>query len=436
MMERATGEWRKPHYAWTIAGVTFLTLLVAAGIRSTPGVLLVPVEQEFHWSRSVTSLAVGVNLFLYGLIGPFAAAMMDKFGIRRVMLAAIILAGGGAAATLLMQRSWEFVAFWGILVGAGTGVTANVLAAMIVSRWFTARRGLVMGLLTAAAAGGQLLFLPLLANFATQYGWRSVSLTIAGVTVALLPVVGFFMRNRPEDVGLAPYGELPSASAARPPAAAPLAAAFEALGTGLRSRDFLLLATTFFICGGSTNGLIGTHLIPACIDNGLPEVTGAGLLAFMAIFNFIGTTGSGWLSDRMDSRILLSVYYGLRGLSLLYLPYSFDSLYGMSIFAVFYGLDWIATVPPTVRLTANAFGKEKTAVMYGWINVCHSLGGASAAFLAGVLRMDFGSYVMPFMSAGALCLIAAGMVLLIGGPELRGKRSRLATEQVARVRSA
>jgi len=428
------GNWRRPHYAWTVAAVTFLTLMVAAGFRSTPGVLLVPVEQEFGWSRGTTSLAVGVNLILYGLIGPFSAAMMDKFGIRRVMLAAIAMAGSGAAATLLMQSSWQFVAAWGILVGAGTGVTANVLAAMIVSRWFTARRGLVMGLLTAAAAGGQLLFLPLLANFATQYGWRSVAITIAGATVALLPVVALLMRDRPEDVGLAPYGELPSANAARPPAAPaapPLAAAFNALGAGLRSRDFLLLAATFFICGGSTNGLIATHLIPACIDNGLAEVTGASLLAFMAVFNFIGTTGSGWLTDRIDSRILLSAYYGLRGLSLLYLPYSFDSVYGLSVFAVFYGLDWIATVPPTVRLTTNIFGKEKTAIMYGWIYVIHSVGGAAAAFLAGVLRADLGSYITPFMSAGALCLIASGMVLLIGSRETRGRTSGLPAGHIA-----
>lgn len=433
MTDQTMGSWRKPHYAWVVAGVTFLTLMVAAGFRSSPGVLLVPVEQEFGWSRGTTSFAVGVNLIFYGFIGPFAAALMDRFGIRRVMLAAIALAGSGAVATLFMRQSWQFVAAWGIFVGAGTGVTANVLSAMIVSRWFSARRGLVMGLLTAAAAGGQLLFLPLLANFATNFGWRSVALTIGGVTVILLPIVALLMRDRPEDVGLAPYGELPSAkpAAPRPPAASPLTAAFEALGMGLRSRDFILLTTAFFICGGTTNGLMATHLIPACIDNGLAEVTGASLLAFMAIFNFIGTTGSGWLSDRMDNRILLSAYYGLRGLSLLYLPYAFDSVYGLSVFAVFYGLDWIATVPPTVRLTTDMFGKEKTAIMYGWVYVIHSVGGAAAAFLAGVVRAEMGSYVTPFMAAGALCLIASGMVMLIGSRETRGTPSGLPTGQIA-----
>ena len=406
--------WNKLHYAWVVAGVTFLTLLVGAGIRASPGVLVVPLENEFHWSRATISFAVGVNICLYGLIGPFAAALMDRFGVRRTVLAALTLIAFGVAATPLMQQSWQFVVLWGLLVGSGTGFAANVLAATVASRWFTARRGLVIGLLTSAAATGQVIFLPALASIATTYGWRPMALAVACVALALLPLVAIFMRDRPEDMGLSPYGEPPGAKAPIPPAGNPVFVTFRALGLGLRSRDFWLLAGSYFICGASTNGLIGTHLIPACVDNGITEVAGASLLATMAIFNFIGVAGSGWLSDRVDSRVLLSVYYGLRGLSLLYLPYSFVSFYGLSLFVVFYGLDWLATVPPTVRLASNAFGKEKTGIMYGWIFAFHQIGGAAAAYLGGVLRMDLGTYLQAFVIAGLLCFIAAIMVLFIG----------------------
>jgi sugar phosphate permease len=407
-------RWHMPHYAWIVAAVTFLTLLVGAGVRASPGVLVVPLENEFHWSRATISFAVGVNIFLYGLVGPFAAAMMNSIGIRRIMLAALAAIGIGVAATPLMQQSWQLIVLWGVVVGCGTGVTANVLAATIASRWFVARRGMVVGLLISAAAAGQLLFLPVLASIASNYGWRPMALAVAGVALALIPLVALLMRDRPEDVGLAPYGERAGAKVAVLTAGNPVGAAFKALGVGLRSRDFWLIAGSYFICGASTSGLIGTHLIPACIDNGIAEVTAASLLASMAIFNFIGTTGSGWLSDRMDNRVLLAIYYGLRGLSLLYLPFSFVSFYGLSLFAVFYGLDWIATVPPTIRLTANAFGKEKTGIMFGWMAVFHQLGGALAAFLAGVLRVDLGSYLQAFMLAGVLCFIAGAMVLFIG----------------------
>jgi sugar phosphate permease len=408
-------KWHKPHYAWTVAAVTFLTLLAAAGIRASPGVLVVPLENEFHWSRATISFAVGVNIFLYGLIGPFAAAVMDSFGVRRTMIAALALIALGITATPFMQQSWQLIVLWGVVVGCGTGVTANVLAATIATRWFTARRGLVVGLLTSAAAAGQLVFLPPLASIASAYGWRLMSLAVAGVALALLPLVALLVRDRPQDVGLAPYGEQSSARNASSTAANPVSAAFRALGIGLRSRDFWLIAGSYFICGASTSGLIGTHLIPACIDNGIEDVTAASLLAAMAIFNFIGTTGSGWLSDRMDNRVLLALYYGLRGLALLYLPFSFVSFYGLSLFVAFYGLNWIATVPPTIRLTADAFGKESTGIMFGWLAVFHQLGGALAAFLAGALRTDLGTYLQAFMLAGLMCFVAAVMVLFIGG---------------------
>ncbi len=403
------------HYAWVVAGVTFVTLLAAGGIRSSPGILVVPLETEFGWSRATISLAIGINIFLYGLSGPFAAALMERFGLRRTMLAGLGAIGVGVLATPTMQQPWQLVLLWGVIVGAGTGMIANVLAATVAVRWFAARRGLVVGVLTAAAAGGQLVFLPVLAAIAVSYGWRWMALTLAVVALGLVPLVALLMRNRPQDVGLARYGEVPESAKreSMPVALNPVTAAFRALGMGLRSRNFWLIGGAFYICGASTNGLIGTHLIPACIDHGIPEVTGASLLAGMALFNFLGGVGSGWLSDRVDARILLLVYYGLRGLSLIYLPFAFVSFYGLSLFAVFYGLDWIATVPPTIRLTANTFGAEKTGMMYGWITAIHQLGGASAALVGGILRVDLGTYLEAFMLSGLLCLIAAVMVMFI-----------------------
>jgi sugar phosphate permease len=407
---------RKLHYAWIVAAVTFLTLLVTAGLRATPGVLIVPLETEFGWSRTTISFAVGVNIFLYGLIGPFAAAVMDRFGLRRTMLGALACIAAGIVLTPLMTRPWQLILLWGVIVGSGSGATALVLGATVVARWFAAHRGLVLGVLTASTATGQLIFLPALASLAQNYGWRIVSLTVAAVALALIPVVALLMRDRPQDVGLRPYG---AAAGDRPVAQMlgnPAATALRALRDGIRSRDFWLLAGSFFICGASTNGLIGTHLIAACLDHGVPQVAGAGLLAAMGVFDLAGTTLSGWLSDRWSNRGLLAWYYGLRGLSLIYLPFAFDiSFYGLSLFAVFYGLDWIATVPPTVRLAAKCFGTGRGPIMFGWIAAAHQLGAALVAFIAGALRVTFGTYLEAFILSGLLCLIAALMVLFIGG---------------------
>src|SRR5579862_981314 len=313
------------HYAWIVAAVAFAVMIVAAGVRAAPSVLMVPLEQEFHWSRATISGAVSVNIVLYGLIGPFAAAAMERFGLRRTILAALATVALGVGLTPWMQTSWQLVLLWGVVVGSGSGVTATVLGAVVVARWFSARRGLVMGVLTASTATGQLLFLPILATLAVDLGWRAVSVACASATLVLLPLVAILVRDRPEQLGLGRYGESPDGTAPRTAARNPVGEAFAALGEGLGHRDFWLLAGSFFVCGASTNGLIGTHLIPACVDHGIPEVTAASLLAAMGIFDFFGTTGSGWLSDRFDNRMLLFTYYGLRGLSLLYLPYGFVS---------------------------------------------------------------------------------------------------------------
>jgi MFS family permease len=419
------------HYAWIVAAVTFAALLVAAAVRATPGVLIVPLEREFGWTPAAISLAVTVNLILYGLSAPLAASLMDRLGVRRTMIVSAALTAAGVAGTTVMRTTWQLVLLWGIVVGIGVGMTALVLGATVVNRWFDTRRGTVMGVLTASSATGQLVFLPFLAALVTAHGWRSATLAVVAVTALVVPLVALLMRDAPADVGLLPYGAtgaVGSATALASRAGAPgPSAAFAALRDGLASRDFRILAATFFICGASTNGLIGTHLIPACVDHGIPEVAAASLLAAMGLFDLVGTTASGWLSDRMDSRRLLAWYYGLRGLSLLVLPSALAAGGGARWgFAVFYGLDWIATVPPTVRLTADVFGRERVGVMFGWIFAAHQLGAAAAAFAAGAIRTTLGRYDDAFLAAGALCLLAAGLALGIG----RGRRRAAARGEV------
>jgi len=401
------------HYAWVVALVTFGVLLVTAGIRATPGILIIPLESEFGWSRTVISAAIAINIALFGLIGPFAASVMDRWGLRRIVLAALALLAASVALTTQMRSQWHLMLLWGVLVGTGTGVTSLVLAAVVATRWFEERRGLVVGALSAANATGQLVFLPLLASLVQQRGWRAACFVVAGAAVAVFAMVALFMRDRPQDLGLEAYGHRPAAPGAPRPAQA--LAPLVALRLATRSRAFWILAGTFFVCGASTNGLIGTHLIAACHDYGIPEIRSAQLLAMMGIFDILGTTASGWLTDRYSSRHLLFAYYTLRGVSLLFLPLTLDGgAHGLGWFAVFYGLDWVATVPPTVQLAGEPLGRENTGVVYGWIAASHQLGASMAAFGAGAIRSGFGDYRVAFWIAGVLCVCAGLSFITIG----------------------
>jgi sugar phosphate permease len=401
------------HYAWVIFGVTFFALLTAAGVRSTPGVLLVPLEREFGWTAALVSVAVSINLVLYGLCGPFAAAFMARYGIRRVMVVALLLIATGVGLTTVMRAPWQLYLLWGVVVGLGTGSMASVLAAVVANRWFVARRGLVTGMLTASLSTGQLVFLPVLASLTVLHGWRWATVTVALSALVAVPVVGLLMRDSPRDVGLRPYGAI-EADAAPAPQGNPFRAALGGLKAGSRSSTFWLLAASFFICGATTNGLIGTHLIPASMDHGIPEVQAASMLALIGIFDIVGTTVSGILTDRLDSRWLLFWYYGLRGLALLLLPFALSSTaLALLVFIVFYGLDWVATVPPTIALATQNFGRQQGSIVFGWIFASHQLGAAFAAFAAGALRTWLGDYQLAFISAGLLCLIASGLVIRI-----------------------
>ena len=403
------------HPAWLALAVTFFVLLSAAAVRATPGVLFLPLEREFHWSRSTVSLAVSVNILLYGLVGPFAGALMQRLGVRRTTMFALTLLAAGVSLATLVRQPWQLVLLWGVVVGLGSGMVALVLGATIVNRWFVARRGLAMGILTASTATGQLIFLPLLASVIERQGWRFAILIVASPVALMIPIVFALLREQPADLGIPAYGGTAGAAPTLAPAN-PARIAIEALADGLRSRDFWLLTLTFVICGASTNGLVGTHLIPAAHDHGIPEVRAAGLLAIMGIFDLAGTTASGWLSDRWDSRRLLAWYYGLRGLSLLFLPFALGAPgTALWVFAVFYGLDWIATVPPTVKLATDAFGSARAPVMFGWIAAGHQVGAALTALTAGWVRTTLGDYQVAFWTSGGLCLVAALLALQVRG---------------------
>jgi sugar phosphate permease len=401
------------HYAWVIAAVTFLVLLMTAGIRATPGILIVPLEKEFGWNRAIISLAVAINIALFGLIGPFAASVMDRYGLRRIVLMAIALLVFAVALSTRMHTQWQLILLWGLLVGAGTGVTSMVLAAVVATRWFDERRGLVLGALSAANATGQLVFLPALAKITESSGWRSATLVVAAAGAAIFVLVLLLMRDSPEAIGLLPYGRHAGGVPTAPQR--PLAP-IQALRHAMESRAFWILAGTFFVCGASTNGLIGTHLIAACHDAGIPEMRAAQLLAVMGIFDILGTTASGWLTDRFSSRYLLFGYYTVRGISLLFLPFTLSAggTDNLGLFAVFYGLDWVATVPPTVKLTGESFGRENTGVIYGWIGASHQLGASMAAFGAGAIRTFSGDYATAFYISGVLCVLAGTSFLTIG----------------------
>jgi MFS family permease len=417
---------KKIHPGWIAATVTFFTLMATAGFRSAPSVLIVPLEEAFGWSRSQVSLAVSINVLLFGLVAPFAAALMERFTVRKVVMSALLVVAISSISTIFMTQPWHLWLLWGIGVGTGAGSMALVFAATIANRWFVARKGIVVGALTAATATGQLIFLPLLSHFAVSYGWKSVSLTVGGASAAVVPFIYFFLKEKPESLGITPYG---APADWQPKAPSQMSAGKLAIDTAVqssKSRDFWILFGTFFVCGLSTNGLIGTHFIPAAHDHGMPTTVAASLLALIGVFDVIGTIFSGYLTDRIDPRKLLFFYYGLRGLSLFLLPsILFSSVHPSTlVFVIFYGLDWVATVPPTIVLCRHVLGQERATVVYGWVFVGHQVGASVAAIGAALLRVNLGDYAVSFYISAAMCLVAALAVLQIAktktAAELRG----------------
>lgn len=383
-----------------------------------------PLHQEFGWPHGTISLAVSINLLLFGLTAPFAAALMARFGIRRVTVIALALVAAGSGATVFMEYSWQLVACWGVLVGLGTGSMALAFVSTVVDRWFVAKRGLVSGVLTAASATGQLVFLPVLAHVTGQHGWRWASLVVSVAALSIVPLVWFLLRDRPSDLGTTAYGATGDEPVATVDAGNVAATALRALRQAARVPAFWLLAGGFAICGASTNGLVNTHFVPAAHDHGMPTTTAAGLLAVIGIFDVAGTVLSGWLTDRINPRILLAVYYTLRGVSLFVLPQLLGPTAGgdIVVFVVFYGLDWVATVPPTMALCREHFG-PRASVVFGWVFASHQIGAAAIASIAGIIRDQFGDYAAAWYGAGLLCLLATVFSLSVRRGVPRGDRA-------------
>ncbi|MSZ48705.1 MAG: MFS transporter [Actinobacteria bacterium] len=406
---------KRLHPAWTALVVTFLTLMATAGFRSAPSVLIVPLEDAFGWSRSQVSLAIAINVLLYGLIAPFAAALMERFTVRKVVMTSLTFVALSALSTVFITQPWHLWLLWGVCVGIGTGSMALVFAATVANRWFVKQKGLVVGALTAASATGQLIFLPLLSHFAVTYGWESVSITIAIASIAVVPLIFLFLKESPESIGNSPYGAPDDWQPIPKSELSAFRLAIDTINKAKSNRDFQILFFTFFVCGLSTNGLIGTHFIPAAHDHGMAQPVAASLLALVGVFDVVGTLCSGYLTDRFDPRKLLFFYYGLRGLSLFLLPsILFSSVHPSTlVFVIFYGLDWVATVPPTLVLSRIVLGPGRGTIVYGWIFVAHQIGASVAALGAAVLRVQLGNYAVSFYIAAAMCLFAAYLVLQI-----------------------
>jgi MFS family permease len=400
------------HYAWVALIVAFTITLGAVGVRAAPGVIIVPLQQAFGWSVGTISAAISLNILLLGMTGPFITGLMETLGLRRTVLLCLSLLLLGTGLSTFITAPWQLFATWGLMVGVGASAGAVGMAAAIANRWFVSHRGLAMGLLSSANAAGQLIFLPILGRLSQTYGWQSVSITVAATIAVLIPLAALLLPESPAAIGLTPLGTT-SAPPLAPRAANPFTVAIDGLIRGVRSLDFWLLALSFGVCGFSTNGLIGTHLIAFCVDHGYSQFAGAGILASVGVFSLVGSTISGWLTDRYNPRILLFWIFSLRGLSLMVLPYTnFDSV-SLSVFAVFYGLDWIAVMPPIFALVNEVFGRKSAPVLMSWIFATHQIGGATAAVGAGIVRTWTGSYLLAFMASGLACLLASMLVLRI-----------------------
>ena len=413
-MRRPFGQ----NYALVVLAVTFLALLISAALRSAPSVLILPLEAHFGWDRTLVSSTAALGIFLYGLAGPFAAALMQSFGLKRTLLCGLALMAAATLASLWMSQPWQYVLSWGVLSGFGTGAVAPVLGATVVNRWFARRQGLMMGILTASTATGALIFLPLMAWLARNGAWQPVALLVGTGAMIAIPLVMLLMPERPQDIGLTRYGESSATAPRAHNQAASIWVAISSLRRASASPMFWLLFGTFLICGLTTNGLVGTHLIAYCGDRGIAPVQAAGLLSLMGLFDLFGTSASGWLSDRYDPRKLLIVYYGLRGLSLIALPFIDLNTTNLTLFALVYGLDWVATVPPTLKLANRAFAEAEAPILFGWIMVGHQIGAAIAAFGAGLIRSETGSYTGAFLAAGLFGMLAAAALAMAARPRI------------------
>lgn len=395
-------------YGWIVVAVTIPVLMVTAGIRSAPGAWLETMQNDLGWSTAALSFAAALGLLIYGFSGPISGNLMKRIGVRGVTVLAMVLCSASMLLSSVVQTQWQLNFFFGFFSGLATGLVASVLGATVANRWFVKNRGLVIGMMGAAVSAGQLVFYPLLTMWAVNMGWRPAALILAGIAAVMIIPVLIFMRDDPSDMDLEPLGYV------KPHEDAKVVDEVDdnVMRRALRSPDFWILCITFYICGATSNGLIGVHFIPHAVEHGFTEQYAAWALAFMGLFNFIGTIASGWLTDRFDPRKLLLIYYGFRGVSLFFLPFVHDTL-GIIAFSVLFGLDYIATVPPTIALAADAFGRKNVGIVYGWIFAAHQVGAAVAAWAAGLARDSFGDYNLAFYVAGMMAVLGGVMALII-----------------------
>ena len=423
---------KRLHYSWFILAITFFSIIVAGIVISSSGIFIDPFEKEFGWDRSVIALAFAISMFLYGISGPFMAALLNVMGLKKMMIASMATLLTGVILTFIMNQTWQMIIIWGLIIGLGSSLFLTVLSPYVANHWFEKRRGLAVGILTASTATGQLILLPVLAAIIDHYSWRIAIGLIMILSFIMLTIIFLFMKNTPKDIGILPYGleeEIQESNEGQKEN--PIVIAFNGLFEAVKAKEFWLLSGSFFICGLSTNGLIGTHFVSYCISFGVPLVTAASFLSLMGVFNLVGTTLSGWLSDRFDNRWLLFWYYGLRGASLVFLPFALTkgSLTMLVIFTVFYGLDWIATVPPTINISRQIFGINKSGIVYGWIFASHQVGSAVAAYGGGLIYKFFNTYTWAFFLAGVFCLLASLFVIIIK----KQQASQLSNEEIITI---
>ncbi|WP_032793682.1 MULTISPECIES: MFS transporter [Streptomyces] len=404
------------HRAWVIAVVAGAAIVTAGAFTTVPGLLVTPLHENYAWDRGQIALAASVNMILFGLTAPFAAALMDRVGIRRVVVGALLLVSAGALLTSFMSQPWQLVAYWGVLIGLGSGCLTMTFAASITADWFDKRRGLVTGALSSSSHLGQLIFLPLLAWSVDRFDWRPPVVTLAFVALAVAALVFLLLRDHPADVGAKPYGAtefVPKPD--RVPGAARRTIAV--LVAALRTGPFWLLAGMFVICGASTNGIMWSNWAPAAHDHGMAVTAAASMLSLIGIFSALGAIFSGWLTDRFDPRRLLTVYFAIRALTLLALPLVFTSTVTvlMIAFVVVYGLVDVATVPPVIELSRRVYG-EDGPIVFGWANSAHQLGAGASAFLGATARDLFGTYDVVWTALSVACVVAALMALVVRAP--------------------
>ena len=394
------------YYGWIVVAITALTLLIVAGVRSAPGVFLVPLQQDTGWHTSEISFAVAIGLVMLGASGPLSGNLVNNLGPRRIMLIGLLLIVVSMGLSYYIRATWQLDLLWGVISGVGTGIISSILGPTVANRWFLTRRSFVVGIFGASTSAGQLIFFPALIGLVGILGWRMSSVLLAVISAAnILPVL-IFLRDQPADMGLRPYGAVGDL----PPSATAIDRSV--MQKAIRSSEFWLLAITFFVCGATSNGLIGTHFIKHAGEHGVTPGVAAGLMSLMGAMNFVGTLASGWLTDKYDPRKLLCAYYGFRGLSLLFLPFV-TTTFGLSVFAVLFGLDYIATVPPTTALVADKFGRKNVGVVYGWVFCSHQIGAAMATWLGGIARDTFGNYGLAFLVAGVIAVLAGLLALRI-----------------------